>query len=193
MAPPPFLSHIWLQSFRTFPPCILSSVPHLHHHFQPSVPSLLLFFLPSTLIWPYYSIHDSLNLPLPYRSQLTKHLFFAVFSSNLPSFISIFYSWLHFFQGFFFPPLAITANLSILISIVLLFAAERSSPHRGNWQTNRGAVGPGGSHWHFIVHMEELLFVKIVRRERQHKWWYSRITHAWMATAADIRNSCCLG
>lgn len=109
LAPPAFLSHIWLQSF-------LPASFHLFHIFvtvNPQFPATSYFFL--TLIWLYYSIHDSLNLSLPYLSQLTKHLFFAVFSSNLPSFISIFYSWLHYFRCFFFslsPSLLISPSLS---------------------------------------------------------------------------------
>lgn len=147
------------------------------------------------LIWLYYSSYDSLNLFLSYLSQLTKHLFFAVFSSNLPSFISIFYSWLHFFPVLLFSPLAINANLSLLISIILLFLVERSALTREtSKQTGVGDVGPGGWQRHFIGHMEELLFVKNHqnRRERKNKWWYIGVTQAWLPTPFDIYDSFCL-
>lgn len=129
LAPPPFWSHIWLQSFRTSPSFILSSDPHLHRHFLPSAPTSSVLFSPHSnlTLLQHPRFPQSLSLSLAYLSQLAKHLFFAVFSPNLPSFISIFYSRLHFFSSASFSPLAITANLSILISIVLLFAAERSA------------------------------------------------------------------
>lgn len=126
-------SHIWPQSFRFpffWPPWFFiylqSSQPVLT-----SVPSRPLFFLTC----PFYSVYPSLNL-LSYLSLF--HSWLNPFSSpslvfplpsNLSTFISIFHSFTvgYIFSYSFFCASAASPNLSILISIFLLFTAETSA------------------------------------------------------------------
>lgn len=76
--------------------------------------------------------------------------------SNLSSFISIFHS---FTVGYIFPALyflsPLSFNLSILISIFLLFTVEIFCSHQGNCtgvkQTLSEDTEPGGERWHHPI------------------------------------------
>lgn len=154
---------------------------HLFHifivTFNPRFPaSFYSCFL--TLIWLYYSSHDSLNLSLPYLSQLTKHLFFAIFSPNLPLFYLDLFQLATFFPVPLFSPLAITANLYILISIVLLFAAGRSALTRETGKQTKelwDQVDLTGT----LLAIWRNCYLRKSKKQKRNRW-YSRTSHAWL-------------